>query len=182
MDERGNSPGCINLNDAVEVSDVDPELKGTGGHDDTIASLRERVFGASAFVPSEGTVGDVDLDVLLAQRGCKSLNASATVYKYEALLPSVEPRDYDRRVVDASDIIERNLRGGGFCLWRDDTSTGSAGSQPTEKSFGVANSGRERHTLELPTGKAGNPLEYTLEVPAAVIAAEDMSLVDDDSA
>jgi hypothetical protein len=67
LEEGGDGRRGVDLDDPVEVSDVDAELKRAGGDDDTVACLGEGLFGAPSFVQREGGVGQERRDASQSQ-------------------------------------------------------------------------------------------------------------------
>ena len=67
LQERRHGPRRIDLDHAVEVADVDAELKRRGGDDDGVLGFGEGLFRASPFVYRQRGVGDVGLDVSFAE-------------------------------------------------------------------------------------------------------------------
>ena len=53
LQERRNSPGCINLNHPVQIADVEPQLQGTSGDDHAVLPLGEGLFRLSAGIDTE---------------------------------------------------------------------------------------------------------------------------------
>jgi hypothetical protein len=83
LEERGDCPGCADLDDPVQVAHVDTELQGGGRHDDAVPRLRERLLGSTAFGRGEGGVRQVGVDLAQAQRRTDLLRAPPAVHEHE---------------------------------------------------------------------------------------------------
>ena len=74
LQERRHGRRVVHLDDAIEVTDVDPQLQRGGRDDDTVASLGERLLRAAALVDRQRRVRQVRGHAALPQRGADLLD------------------------------------------------------------------------------------------------------------
>ena len=181
LQERCDTGRRVDLNDAVEVTDVDAELERRRRNDHTVACLREGLLGLSAFVYAERSVGHERRRAVLAQGGSELLGTCSTVDESKSLLATMQARDDERGIRQAPDVVKRDIGG-----WRhgrgrvhDPARCLTTGSQPLHDLVGVADRCRERHTLELALGEVADAREDCKQMPAAVVSYERVGLVND---
>src|SRR5437773_2566994 len=67
LEERGNTWGRVDLDDPVQVTDVDPQLKGRRRNDRAVPSFAEGSLGGSTFSDPERAVGDERRDATISE-------------------------------------------------------------------------------------------------------------------
>jgi hypothetical protein len=185
LQERGDGGGSVELDDPVEVTDVDSELQGRGGHDDAVASLRERLLGLAALVDRQRRVRHEGTDLARSQGERELLGLAAALAEHQPLLPRVQGGHDGGGILDTADVVQADLRRSfGPLRGRGEHHAGpgrpGAALQPTEQRVGVADGGGQADPLDRAAGQVREPFQHGEQVPAAVVAGEGMHLVHDD--
>ena len=186
LQERRDSGGRVDLNHAVEVTDVDAKLQRRGRHDHAVARIGEGGLGSPALVDGQRCVRQERRDVPLAKRRAQLLHEGTAVAEDEPLFSAVQRGDHGRRVIDGPDVVELDVdvdgRGLARCDDRRRAVTSTRPLEPGQQLRRVADRGRETDPLDRPSSQPGQPFGDGEEVPAAVVSRECVHLVYDDRA
>ena len=110
LQERRDGARGVDLDHAVEVADVDPQLQGAGGDDHAVAALGERLLGLPALVQAQRAVRDERLDPPHPQLGGELLDPRPAVAEDQPLLAPVQGGDHRGGVVEVADVVELRPR------------------------------------------------------------------------
>lgn len=105
LQERGDRPWRVDLDDTVQVTDVHAQFESRGGDDDAVTRLLERLFGSMSFLCREGGVREERGHPVRAKQSAQFLDHAPGVAEHQPFLAAMERRYELGRVGDRSHVI-----------------------------------------------------------------------------